>query len=162
MRRCVADDRILVVGYGNPLRGDDGLGPVAARALADLMGESHLDVVTPHQLVPELVDAIADAGLIIFVDARVEDRAPGSIAEVRIGDGGNGAAVGPVGHHQTPAALMAAVRAMYGRSPDAFVFSVAGAAFDFGAGLSAPVTEAVPQLVGLMAARIAEHRGRAG
>jgi hydrogenase maturation protease len=156
----VADGRVLVVGYGNPLRGDDGLGPAAAEELVGVLGSHCIEVVTPHQLVPELADAIAGVGLVIFVDARVEDRPPGSTAETRLEAGEEGPPVGPVGHHQTPAALMAAVEAMYGRRPSAIMFSVAGAAFDFGVGLSPPVREAMPGLVELMAARVREHLAR--
>jgi hydrogenase maturation protease len=157
MRRCVADGRVLVIGYGNPLRGDDGLGPAAAEELLRVVGERSVEVVTPHQLVPELVEAIAGAGLVIFVDAGVGDGPPGSVVESRLTAGDEGPSVGPVGHHQTPAALMAAVGAMYGRCPGAIVFSVVGAEFEFGVGLSSRVQEVVPELVAAMAVRIREH-----
>ena len=59
---------LLVIGYGNELRGDDGVGPAAARAVAgwNRPGIVALDV---HQLTPELADDVGQAGYVVFVDA---------------------------------------------------------------------------------------------
>jgi hydrogenase maturation protease len=64
MQRC------LVIGYGNPLRRDDGVGVEAAQTVAalDLPGVS---IITRHQLVPELAAPIAEADAVLFVDADV-------------------------------------------------------------------------------------------
>ena len=77
--------RLLVIGYGNELRGDDGVGPRVARAVSDwrLPGVTALAV---HQLAPELAEPLSLSDAAVFVDAavvggdRVEVReiAPGS------------------------------------------------------------------------------------
>src|SRR5262249_51109422 len=62
--------RLLVIGYGNELRGDDGVGPAAARAVA-AWAEPCVQAIATHQLTPELADAIAGAEEVVFVDARI-------------------------------------------------------------------------------------------
>jgi Ni,Fe-hydrogenase maturation factor len=63
----------VVIGYGNDLRGDDALGPLAATAVAewDMPG---VQAIAAHQLMPELAEPLAQADLAIFVDARMLTR----------------------------------------------------------------------------------------
>ncbi|WP_293162154.1 hydrogenase maturation protease [Okeania sp. SIO2C9] len=59
---------ILVIGYGNTLRSDDGAG----QRVAELVAEWKLPNVRSlpvHQLTPELAESISQAELVIFVDA---------------------------------------------------------------------------------------------
>lgn len=63
--------KVLVYGYGNPGRLDDGLGPV----FADKIEELQLEGVTTdsnYQLVVEDSAAIAEYDVVIFVDADTE------------------------------------------------------------------------------------------
>lgn len=62
---------LLVIGYGNTLRGDDGVGPRVAEAVEAL----HLPGVRTlvcQQLSPEHAAPIALADTVIFVDAAVD------------------------------------------------------------------------------------------
>ncbi len=65
------DLNVLVIGYGNELRSDDGVGPKAAAAIAanNLPG---FRAISCHQLTPELADAISKAGTVVFVDAAMD------------------------------------------------------------------------------------------
>lgn len=59
---------ILIIGYGNNLRSDDGVG----RYLAEIIEQQQLPLVkalSVHQLTPELVLEIADSQAVIFIDA---------------------------------------------------------------------------------------------
>ena len=60
--------RSLVVGVGNPLREDDGVGWHLAEALAQTGVPTH----TCHQLLPELAAELSQVDLVLFVDARAE------------------------------------------------------------------------------------------
>nr|MDQ2730551.1 hydrogenase maturation protease [Armatimonadota bacterium] len=66
----------LVIGYGNPLRRDDGLGPMAAQRLAALADPLRVQVLTPYQLSPELAEPISQARFVLFIDAS-EEGVPG-------------------------------------------------------------------------------------
>jgi hydrogenase maturation protease len=61
--------RVLVIGYGNMLRGDDGAGICAAEGLAERHPE--FEIQTVHQLVPELTEAIRNTDLVFFLDAQI-------------------------------------------------------------------------------------------
>lgn len=69
--------RPLIIGFGNPLREDDGLGWRAAELLERREGAS-IDVLKCHQLTPELADPVSRASMVIFLDASVSQE-PGSI-----------------------------------------------------------------------------------
>lgn len=72
---------ILLIGYGNPGRLDDGLGP----ALADIIEKKQLDGVTVdsnYQLSVEDADPISKHDYVLFVDASVDGREPFWIQQV--------------------------------------------------------------------------------
>ena len=62
--------RVLVLGYGNPGRRDDGLGPRLAEELSR-MGLPGVDVDSAYQLQAEDAAAVADHDVVVFVDAYV-------------------------------------------------------------------------------------------
>jgi hydrogenase maturation protease len=120
---------VLVIGYGNDLRGDDGAGPRVAAEVA-AWGWPGVEALAVHQLTPELAEPLSRAGRAVFVDAAV---------------GGEGVAarqLGPVpargglGHASDPAGLLALARAVFGRCPEAWLLAVPGSHFGFGPGLS--------------------------
>jgi hydrogenase maturation protease len=70
--------RPVIIGYGNPLREDDGLGWRAADLLASHPGLGEAEIIQRHQLTPELAEDLAEAAPVLFMDAAV-DLAPGEI-----------------------------------------------------------------------------------
>jgi hydrogenase maturation protease len=73
--------RGLVLGYGNPGRGDDGL---AVRLVEALEAEAHagVDVEAAFQPGIEHAAAVAEHDWVLFVDAAVEARAPFEVRRV--------------------------------------------------------------------------------
>ena len=134
---------VLVVGYGNTLRGDDGAGPYVARRL----GERRPDIRTieAQQLTPELAVDLAEVDLAIFVDARADAPERGvEVEEVREADGGASS------HHLSPGTLVAMARALFGRAPRAYLVSLPAYSFEMSEELSLPTREAVDVAVGLI------------
>lgn len=68
---------ILIIGYGNTLRRDDGGGVALAKKLHQIWHEQqlHVQIIIVHQLVPELAQDIAheDVSTVVFVDTRIID-----------------------------------------------------------------------------------------
>ena len=62
---------VLVLGYGNILRTDDGIGWRVAECLADDPRLAGVSVIGCHQLTPELALDLSQASLAILVDAAV-------------------------------------------------------------------------------------------
>src|ERR1035441_6445297 len=62
---------LLVIGYGNTLRGDDGVGPRVAEAIEKLNLPGVRTLVC-QQLSPEYADPVSRARTVVFVDAAVD------------------------------------------------------------------------------------------
>ena len=65
----------LIIGYGNALRGDDGAGYIVAELLRDRVHDPEIEIVSQHQLTPELMEPISRAAHVIFIDSSVSGRA---------------------------------------------------------------------------------------
>lgn len=73
--------RVLLIGYGNPAREDDGLGPAVAE-IVDKLNIPGLTVESDYQLAVEDAADIAEHDLVVFVDACVDCEGPYSFTEV--------------------------------------------------------------------------------
>ncbi len=133
---------ILVIGYGNPLRGDDGIGCVVAEEIARRITDpqSKVQVVACHQLNPELAEAIAETRAVIFVDASAELK-PGEV-KVRSVTADRFSPAG-ITHHMKPSALLATASEIYGQAPPATAVVIGAASFDIGMELTPLVKAAV-------------------
>lgn len=156
---------VLIIGYGNTLRRDDGVGAVAAERLAAdprLAGED-VAVRTAYQLLPEMALDMGDASLVVFIDADLRGL-PGSI-EVRpieIGAPSSDADAreepGASSHHVGGGELVALAAELTGHRPDAVHVGIGIADIEMGEGLSPAVEAALPKVADLVAGLVAEHR----
>jgi hydrogenase maturation protease len=146
--------RDLLIGWGNGLRQDDGVGRAIAAAV-ERWGQPELEVVEAVQLTPELAPLLAAARRVLFVDA--EARAAAGTGGWRLeplpplnpaGTPAAGASQ-PLSHHASPGILLMIAETLYGRRPPAWQLLVAAHVCGFGSGLS-PETEAL--LPGALAA----------
>lgn len=122
--------RILVIGYGNELRTDDGLGPKLACAIEQL-ALSDVAVLVCHQLTPELADPLSRAEFAVFIDARIG--ASGGVALQPLVEPER-ASFSP--HASDPAALLAFSRAVYGAAPRSWWLTLPAFNLTYGEGLS--------------------------
>jgi len=76
--------RILIIGWGNPLRGDDGVGWRAAELLSGTLAGHDVAVRVSHQLMPELAEEISRSEFVVFIAASAVQRtwAPAAQATV--------------------------------------------------------------------------------
>lgn len=125
---------IWVIGYGNPHRRDDGIGPyVVNRLRNDLPKMGGVTFRTLHQLDPVLAEDLQTADLIFLVDATVEDLKEG-LRWTKVLPGMEISSRGT--HHLKPSTLLGLVQTFYHRSPPTWLVSVQGSDFGFGEGLS--------------------------
>jgi hydrogenase maturation protease len=130
----------LIIGYGNTLRGDDGVGPGIALQLAQEFPE--WAVLMPHQLMPELAESLSHADRAVFIDASIEGETGDVSCAVLTGmDDGS-----LFTHHVSPEALLAGAEALYGHAPQAWLVTITGQNFEYGEGLSPEVAYAVPEV----------------
>ncbi|PSH04736.1 MAG: hydrogenase maturation protease [Acidobacteria bacterium] len=142
--------RVLLIGYGNTLCGDDALGPVAIERLSKMVADA--EFIACHQLSPELAERVAICDLAVFVDATCQGE-PGTVRVEQL------VPVAVVGsaiftHYVNPSTVLELAKTLYGRAPQAMLVTGAGAKFHNSEGLSEKGREAldeicriVPQLV---------------
>ncbi len=151
----IAED-VLVIGYGNPLRRDDGAGWRAAELLADDPRAVGVKVLALHQLTPELAEDVSRAGLLVLVDASEEPGTAGSVSTRSLSaDPASGAIFS---HHVDPARLLNLSAALFGQSPRAVQVSIRVGDVEAGTDLSGPVGDAMPALVDAVIDAIEQHR----
>jgi hydrogenase maturation protease len=151
--------RAMVIGYGNPLRGDDGVGWVAAQKLADLVEPEFVDTMAVHLLTPELAEMISGIDLVVFIDAaEAPDRPAGQIDEARVEPAGG--VLTSMTHHLTPQRLLGLSEQLYGRRPEARLFTIVGADFGHKEDLTRPVEHACGALVARVQQLLSESTGR--
>ena len=141
----------LIVGYGNALRGDDGAGFLAAELLRDRIHRPDIEILSQHQLLPELMEPISRASRVIFIDASVSGRA-GKVHRIPLRPA---PACARVTHHATPEALLAGAQSLYGHTPEATLYVIPGRNFEIGQDLTPSVRRAVDQLVATLEKELA-------
>jgi len=123
--------KVLLIGYGNPGRLDDGLGPALAEAVEKLAIPG-VTVDANYQLNVEDAAAIAEHEVVIFADADVAGPEPCWFR--RIGSEG---AWSFSSHSIEPAAVLAMARQLLGADTEGYILGIRGYEFnEFGERLS--------------------------
>jgi hydrogenase maturation protease len=147
--------RVLIIGYGSPIRGDDAVGPLVADRLLDELESDRIRVFSRHILTAELVENVRDAGLVIFLDAAMEGTA-GEVRCRRVEPSIE--AISTMAHFVEPGELLAWARELYQHTPKAYLISICGQSFDFAQyDLSAPVTGGIQKMIDLVYRLIDKH-----
>ncbi|MDD4871311.1 MAG: hydrogenase maturation protease [Kiritimatiellae bacterium] len=116
--------RVLVIGYGNPGRLDDGLGPALAAAIEglDLPGVS---VESDYQLTIEHAHDVANYDVVIFADADVNINAPfyfrRLVPQVSAGLGS---------HDVSPGEIISLALMLFGATTRSYLLGIRGYKFD--------------------------------
>ena len=134
----------LIIGYGNPLRSDDAFGWHASRMLAETLTAKDIEVITCHQLTPELAEPLSRCRRAVFIDADTEGT-PGEIHRCAVRP--KVPSSSSFTHTCTPSGLLASSQQLYGRRPQAIVITVTAQSFEFGDALSPAVSSALPKVV---------------
>jgi hydrogenase maturation protease len=145
----------LIIGYGNPMRGDDAIGCHAARVLEQhFWNDPDVEVVAAQQLTPEMVDDILQRDFVLFLDASFGDQ-PGTILRTTVSP-----EPGPSGFSDqfTPSSLLTAAEQLYGDAPFAMSITMAGWSFDPGQKMSQVATRRMPDFIRLAQEAVESHR----
>lgn len=136
--------KVLVIGYGNTLRGDDAAGIRAVDRLAKLHPE--FECICMHQLMPELAERIAENDTVFFFDADV------SVMHVALRLVEPGEQVDqPRTHFISPESLLRLSQDLYQRVPNqAYIVGIPASRFDFSEQLSDRTEKAVEESLALV------------
>jgi hydrogenase maturation protease len=134
--------RVLILGYGNPLRSDDGLGWQTAVQLFRTNKSADVQVLPCHQLTPELADPISKAGTVLFIDCSREGTPGEFLCEKLHCQQGSVYYT----HDLSPGALLDLASQLYGCCPRAYLLTICGECFVAGDTLSPIVLQQLPKL----------------
>lgn len=123
---------LLVIAVGNPSRGDDALGPLAAARLRERVECERVEILEAFQLAPEHALDLADRRRVLFVDASVSAPAPFTLGVVVAAPDGSATT-----HALSPAAVLDVARRIGVSAPPCAVLAIRGESFELGDALSA-------------------------
>ena len=138
--------RVLVLGYGNRLRTDDGLGWQVAVELFRTNTSPEVEVLPCHQLTPDLAEAVSFAETVIFIDC-TQDGKPGELCHEELYSRSGSTSFT---HDLSPSTLLALAAELFGVCPRAYLVSICGECYDPGETLSATVSSRVPELTAMV------------
>lgn len=127
--------KILVYGYGNPGRQDDGLGNAFIEELDKWIEVEVLQNITTdsnYQLNIEDADAIADKDIVIFVDASIEPIEDFILTEVKSSD----SKIEFTMHAVSASFVLDLCQKIYKKNPATFLLHIKGYEWDFKEGLT--------------------------
>jgi hydrogenase maturation protease len=136
--------RILIVGIGNPLRSDDGVGWYLATELSHEILRDDVHIIATQQLTPEISEMASRAGRVLFIDAAFIGE-PGTLKCKQIVPG---ATSSRHSHELSPAGVLKLAQDLYAHCPPAYLLTIAGEAFSTGDSLSPRVTAALASAKG--------------
>jgi hydrogenase maturation protease len=146
--------KTLVIGYGNTLRGDDGVGPAVAERLG-AMALEEVEVRSATQLQLEWAVEWCDYERVVLIDAAV-DGAAVSQEVVWPADGGESEG----GAHELDAGvLLALARVLYGRAPEVWRWRIRGESFGMGDPLTPGVRAAADEVTERIARSLSDGDG---
>jgi hydrogenase maturation protease len=147
-----------VLGYGNPGRQDDGLGPAFCEALAPVAPVG-VEVRSAMQLNVEEAAEVARAATVIFVDASLP--APGPFAFERVEPGPGRIAFSS--HSSSPEAVLGLARTLFGAATRGWTLAIRGARFrGFGEELSPTAHANMEAALEHLRPLLARHRSPTG
>jgi len=141
----------LIIGIGNPSRGDDAIGPLAIERLEslDLPG---VELLTDFQLQVEHALDLLGRREVVFIDAAASGAAP-----FRFESAAAVADASATSHALSPAAVLQAFTRITDEPlPPAFVLAVRGYEFELGAPMSAAAAHNLDAALEMLVARLGD------
>jgi hydrogenase maturation protease len=116
--------KVLIIGYGNPGRLDDGLGPAFAEAIQQY-NINGVDTESNYQLTVEDAVDIAEHDIVIFADADVKGPEPFYFKKIT-----PAAVVNLSSHSIKPKSLIGLVKESFNKEVEAYVLGIRGYEFN--------------------------------
>ncbi|MFO0741716.1 MAG: hydrogenase maturation protease [Labilithrix sp.] len=147
---------LLVLGIGNPSRGDDALGPLfverVREAMANEIAHGDVEVLTDFQLQVEHALDLLGRARVVFVDASVRAAPPFELSRVTPRRDASFST-----HAMSPEAVLETCQSVLGTAPESWVLAIRGERFELGDELS---SEASAHLAAALDAFVAEEGRR--
>ena len=127
-------DTVLLVGFGNPGRLDDGLGPALAERI-DLHELPGVTAEADYQLTVEDAAEVAKYDIVVFADADTAGPEPFWVKRIRPSDNEH---LSFSSHSVSPEGVLTLAKKLFMAEPEAYLLGIRGYEFnEFGEGLTA-------------------------
>ena len=126
--------KILLYGYGNPGRKDDGLGPILVDLIEKWVIKNeiiNISVDSNYQLNIEDAYTIRDYDIVIFIDASIEEIDDFIVTRVQPSD-----KVNYTMHSASPSFVLNLCNKIYNYTPETYLLHIKGYEFQLEEGLS--------------------------
>jgi hydrogenase maturation protease len=141
--------KTIIIGYGNPGRQDDGLGPAFIESF-QRNSKPIVELQSNYQLTVEDALEIASYQQVIFVDASIDCQAPFFLEEISETKG-----TGFGSHSLSPQAVVQLSNSLYQHFPKAHILAIRGYEFDqFEEKLSETASENLQQASAYLASQL--------
>lgn len=127
--------KILLYGYGNPGRQDDGLGNEFIERIEKWISKEGIEDIetdSNYQLNIEDADAISDKDVVVFVDASIEEIDDFILTKVKP----NESKVEFTMHAVSAAFVLDLCQKLYNKHPETYLLHIKGYEWDFKEGLT--------------------------
>ena len=115
--------KILLIGFGNPAREDDGLG-IAVAETVEKMGIEGVTVDSNYQLTVEDAATITEHDIVIFADASIDGEEPFSFSEITPSDNPQ-----MDSHSMEPDSLMGLAKEVFNAKTEGYILGIRGYSF---------------------------------
>ena len=143
---------VLLIGYGNPGRLDDGLGPALAKAVEQL-DLPRVTVDADYQLTVEDAADVAKYDVVIFADADTTGPEPFRVKRIEAGVGH----LSFSSHSASPQDVLSLARELFNAEPAGYILGIRGYKFnEFGERLTGKARENLAAAVAYVEAAVRE------
>lgn len=135
----MSDCQVLIYGYGNPGRQDDGLGNAFVEEIKAWAAQEKLEGIefdSNYQLNIEDAAGIAEKELVIFADASVEE----DVIDFELTPVTENTEVSFTSHAASPGYIYYLSKALFGKQPATYLLHIKGYTWNFEEGLSEKAT----------------------
>jgi hydrogenase maturation protease len=145
---------VLLYGFGNPGRQDDGLGPLV---IEEIEGRNIPGVTIDENYQLQIEDAaeMAKHEVVIFVDASVEGTGSFTVQKVK-----PERSIGYTSHAVSPQSILAICKDVFGKVPETWIIGIRGYEFEFGEGISKRAKTNFDKALEFIIILLHEYKGR--
>lgn len=138
--------KVLVIGLGNILMSDDGLGPAVIKQLKQQNWSSNISLLDCGTCPLAYLEQLSISQYIIVIDAIKNDKAAGTVQQFHLEETRNNA-LNTTTHSYSITQVIALAREINNFPQEIICFGIEPANLDWGTEFSHSVREAMPQLI---------------
>jgi hydrogenase maturation protease len=148
------NQKIVVLGVGNELMSDEGIGIHVIRELQKLNLPPNIEVIEGGTDGFGLLNIITDSDRLIVIDALKGGNTPGTIYQFNIEDAPSSSKLFKTSIHQIGILEVINLSGLIGKTPKTTVIGIEPESLSMGMSLSNHVIEKIPRLIHLILAEI--------